>query len=171
MKDEFLYRNMPKVDEKLLEAEKSTYDFEHTFSSDFENNMHDIIVRQQAVTKSSGFKQSVSKRVAVILLCILGVTAGSAVVVNAATDGQLFDRIYNVFFYTDNGATYNFQYSTGDEQSIDIPQNAVHGYVYYKGNDTYILDDGTTISKDKLIFVNEASAEKKDAKIEVYIIQ
>lgn len=162
-----MYDNLPEIDSKLLDMEWEKAEREHVFSENFENKMKDII------TVRTKKKKPVIYKAAVILLCILFSTIGTGAVVNAATGGELFTYIYNIFFYTDDGATYNFEYTYGtesDSESVDIPDGAVAGYVYYVGDGKYTLENGELISKERLIFLNGESEEKANEKIAVYIL-
>lgn len=86
--DEFLYRHMPKLEEKLMKAYPEDVEFTHEFSAGFEKRMEKLLTRIRQKERY-GIPIRTGARIAAAIALIL---AGS-VVVSVNTDALSLERI------------------------------------------------------------------------------
>lgn len=170
MQDDYLYRKMKSVNDKLLAEEPFESCEEHIFSDIFEAKIK--AVKKMPNEKNKRIQNHLKlKRIAAVALIITITSMGTGVAVNAATGGQITEWIHSLWYKTDNGATWNFEYSTGNGIDVsDLPEGTIKTVVVYKGNGNYEKKDGENVQMDKLIIVDDNDKPKIGKEYEAFII-
>ncbi len=160
MKDDYLYRHMPKIEDFMIRTLENNDGCDHVFTEKFNRNMEALL----SANDTDGKRRRMSAgcryfpRVAVVVLVLVVAVGGIGLTANAASNGRLFGAIRAFCFGGTSGATSTFYYGTTDSSDAlsieDFPDGTVEAEIVYQGDGCYTLTDGTEIPIERIVFLN-----------------
>ena len=151
--DEQLYRSVPIIDKAINDYLMENTDTKHVFSSKFLKRMEKILNAERNGYYQSNWFVKIHK-IAVAFIIVILLLGSTGTIVNAATDGALWEYIKGICFGSTNGAQSNFYYSSDDSISVsDFPKGAYQTTIIYRGEGIYEFEDGTEVPFEKIVFL------------------
>lgn len=154
--DEWLYKYMPIVEAAILRAIESEVDRDYIFSEDYENKMKKVI-RQEARMWISDFMRF-ARKVAVVIICILGVLFALTMSVEAYRT-KFFQTVKEIW---EDSVIYTYFFEVNEEGFREMePQYIPEGYsevsrVYMEDMVSLVYEDsdGNYIILDQMLAIN-----------------